>query len=124
MIAFPLIALIANYYLNIKYMMLWNIIDPEKPEDEETLTKEEILAINESDEHFDTWNGKYYQVAGFVRKCVIFISHKFFQFPYTHFFGYIHCTLRTQDFRVRWQWEAKEVEKWLEKRSTHTTTKI
>jgi hypothetical protein len=64
--------------------------------------------INKCDEHFDTWNGKYFQIAGVVRKIVIFISHKFFQLPYSNFYGYLHLTLRTQDFFVQWTWDEKD----------------
>jgi hypothetical protein len=107
MVIIPAIAMLANWYLNFRYKQLWDEIDPPKPDDEERLSKKEILLINRCDEHFDTWNGKYFQIAGVVRKIVIFISHKFFQFPYSHFYGYLHCTLRTQDFYVQWTWDEK-----------------
>ena len=95
MVGVPGVALLAHLYLNFKYKQLWDDIDPPKPEEEEKLTKKEILLINKADEHFDTWNGKYFQIAGYVRNIVVFVGHKFFAFPYSHFYGYLHCTLRS-----------------------------
>jgi len=103
------IALIVNYYLNYKYIAMWNIIDPEKPEDEEALNHEEVRAINDCDENFDKWNTKYFSVGNTVRLCVKFLSHKFFSMPFTHFFGYLHFTVRYQDYKCMWQWDPKEV---------------
>jgi hypothetical protein len=60
MVAVPGLAMLANWFLNYKYKKLWDEIDPPKPEDEDRLTKAEILKINKCDEHFDNWNGKYF----------------------------------------------------------------
>ena len=39
---------------------------------------------------------------------MIFVGHKFFAFPYSHFYGYLHCTLRSQDYYVQWTWDEKQ----------------
>lgn len=101
-LAIPLVALAINYFLNYKYIQLWDIIDPEKPEDEEKLDREEVLAINECDKNFDEWNTKYYGVGRIVYLIIKFGSHKFFSMPFTHFFGYQHFTMRTQDYYHSW----------------------
>ena len=46
----------------------------------------------------------------------MFLSHKFFMFPFTHFFGYLHFTVRFQDYYVNWQWDPNEVIKYNKKR--------
>ena len=46
MLAIPCIAIVVNYYINYLYYQLWEVIDPPKPDDEEQLTKEEIILIN------------------------------------------------------------------------------
>jgi len=74
----PIIPLIANYYLNYKYIKLWDDIDPPKPDDEDDLTLDEVKNINKCDVHFDQWSGKYYGVAMKLRKMIMFISHKSF----------------------------------------------
>ena len=101
-LAIPLVALAINYFLNWKYIQLWDVIDPEKPEDEEKLDPEEVLAINECDKNFDEWNTKYYGVGRIVYLIIKFGSHKFFSMPFTHFFGYQHFTMRTQDYYHSW----------------------
>jgi hypothetical protein len=113
MLVIPGIPLIANYYINYLYKKLWDEIDPPKPQDEEKLTREEILLINKCDENFDNWNTKYAKVADFVRKAVLFWSHKFFIMPFTHFYGYLHCTIRIQDHYCIWQWDPDELTKFI-----------
>ena len=71
------------------------IIDPPKPEDEDQLLPAEILLINKCDENFDKWNDKYFRVATWTWRIVVFWSHKFFMMPFTHFFGYLQFTLRS-----------------------------
>lgn len=95
--AVPGVALLANYFLNFKYIRLWNVIDPPKPEDGDDLTVAEIKLANNCDLFFDRWNEKYYNVASVIKKCVALLSHKLFHLPYTHFFGYLHFTVRIQD---------------------------
>lgn len=90
----PIISLLAQYYLNYQQIKLWNKLDPPKPKDETALEREEIAKINECDQHFDVWNEKYFAVANATKTMVAFISHKFFMMPYTHFYGYLHCTVR------------------------------
>lgn len=101
----PIIALLANYYLNYCYIKLWNILDPPKPLDEDDLTIDEVLRIRECDLHFDTWNGKYFKVAKYIKRAVALLSHKIFQLPYTHFYGYLHLTVRVQDCYQAWEWD-------------------
>lgn len=60
MVAVPGLAVLAHWFLNFKYKQLWDEIDPPKPQTEDALTKKEILLINQCDEHFDNWNGKYF----------------------------------------------------------------
>lgn len=108
MLAFPGFALLVNYYINYLYKKLWDVIDPPKPQDEDQLLPEEILLINKCDENFDKWNTKYFRVATWTRRIVIFWSHKFFMMPFTHFFGYLQFTLRSQDSHVIWSWEDRE----------------
>jgi hypothetical protein len=36
--------------------------------------------------------------------------------PYSHFYGYLHLTLRTQDFHVNWQWDEAECLRFTKKR--------
>jgi hypothetical protein len=69
-------------------------------------------------EHFDKWNTKYFQVGTFVRRMVMFLSHKFFQMPYTHFFGYLHCTVRPQEHLCIWEWDEKQVDLYNKRRVT------
>lgn len=59
-LAVPGLALLANYVLNIMYYRLWRILDPPRPADDEALTKEEILVINECDEHLAGWAAKHF----------------------------------------------------------------
>ena len=40
---------------------------------------------------------------------MLWLSHKIFFLPYSHFYGYMHFTLRSQDFMVVWQWDPKAV---------------
>lgn len=108
MLAIPIIAIIVNYVINFLYKRLWDVIDPPKPGDEEALTYEEILLINKCDENFDKWNTKYYKEAGMIQRIVYFWSHKFFAFPFTHFFGYLPFTMRSQDGYSIWTWNDKE----------------
>jgi hypothetical protein len=70
------------------------VLDPPKPKDDDELTKKECKLINDCDMHFDQWNEKYSGMADIVKKVVRFGSHKFFMMPYTHFFGYLHLTVR------------------------------
>jgi hypothetical protein len=112
----PAVALVAYYFLNIQWNRLWKVLDPPKPKDDDELTKKECLLINECDMHFDQWNEKYFKVADIVHKIVIFLSHKFFMMPYTHFFGYLHLTVRIQDNRVMWQWDVEQWTKWQTRR--------
>jgi hypothetical protein len=117
-IAFPFIALCFNYWLNYKYHLLWNELDPEKPKDDDALTRAEVARIYQSDEWFDKWNFKYYKEAGHVYRVMVGISHKFFMMPYTHFLGYASLTLRTQDHYRAWQWLPNEVRKFASNRIT------
>jgi len=75
------------------------------------LTLEEVTLINRCDQNFDNWNTKYFGLGTWVYRLTIGLSHKFFQFPFTHFFGYLHCTMRTQDHYAVWQWDEQEVKK-------------
>jgi hypothetical protein len=95
MLAVPGLALLVNYYINYIYKKLWDVIDPPKPMDEDALIYEEILLINMCDENFDKWNTKYYGLAKWVYRIVVYWSHKFFAMPFTHFFGYLQFTMRT-----------------------------
>ena len=101
-------ALAANYYINFKYKNLWEVIDPPKPDDEDKLTLDEVKFINQCDVYFDRWNEKYFKVANSVYKVVTMWSHKFFMIPYTHFFGYLHLTVRIQDHMQVWQWDVED----------------
>lgn len=78
------------------------MLDPPKPQNDEELTKKELTLINDCDMYFDTWNEKYSGTANMVKKIMTALSHKFFMIPYTHFFGYLHLTVRIQDHRVVW----------------------
>jgi len=112
MIPITLIPLFGNYYINYQYMLLWDRLDPPKPEDEDDLNKKEVLLINDCDENFDKWNNKYFKLSDTIRKLTLFGSHKMFNLPFTHFFGYIHFTVRTQDYYCNWEWDEYEVQKW------------
>ena len=116
MLGIPGCALFFNYVLNIRYLRLWNIIDPDDPVDFEAATLKEIKDMNYADENFDKWNRKYVGAAANVKRIVILLSHKFFLFPFTHFFGYLHFTLRTQDHRVIWQWNESDCNRYIRKR--------
>jgi hypothetical protein len=76
-------------------MKLWDELDPPKPAKESELTKNEALNINKCDENFDKWSQKYPYLSSRIRLVVICLSHKMFSFPFTHFFGYKHFTVRT-----------------------------
>ena len=91
----PIIALLAVYYLNNCYRCLWDELDPPKPFDESKITKTEAIQINKCDENFDRWSGKYIILSSRIRKIVIYLNHKMFFLPFTHFYGYKHFTLRT-----------------------------
>ena len=93
----PAIALAAYYYLNFCYVKLWNELDPPKPKDEDYLSLNEVILINSCDQHFDLWNQKYFKVAKYIKRGVALVSHKLFQLPFTHFYGYLHLTVRIQD---------------------------
>ena len=108
MLAIPGIALLVNYVINYLQKKLWDVIDPPKPGDEDALLPEEILLINQCDENFDKWNTKYYRLGTWIRYIVMFWSHKFFMMPFTHFFGYLQFTLRSQDSYVVWSWDDRE----------------
>ena len=108
MLAIPGAALLVNYVINYLYKKLWDVIDPPKPNDEDALLPDEIALINKCDENFDKWNTKYYRMAQWTRYIVMFISHKFFLMPFTHFFGYLQFTLRSQDHYVVWSWDDRE----------------
>lgn len=108
MLAWSVWALLINYFLNYKYKKMWDIIDPPKPMDEDALVYDEILLINKCDENFDKWNTKYYRVANWVRRVVVWWSHKFFSMPFTHFYGYLQFTMRSQDSYAIWSWDDKE----------------
>lgn len=113
MCAIPGVALLANYYLNFQYYKLWGVLDPPKPDDDDELTQDEVSKITKCDHHFDAWNHKYAKVATHVKRVVACLSHKFFQMPYTHFFGYQHLTLRIQDDMQAWQWELADWRRYL-----------
>ena len=72
-------------------------MDPPKPKDDEDLSLKEVVTIRDCDVHFDQWNEKYFGIARHVKNSVMFASHKVFQMPFTHFYGYLHLTLRTQE---------------------------
>lgn len=91
------------------YYKLWNVLDPPKPDDDNALTKHEVEAINECDQIFDQWNEKYAGAADFVKKVVMFGSHKFFYLPFTHFYGYLHFTVRVQETWKKWQWDSHDI---------------
>lgn len=111
MVIVPILSLSGIFYLNYCYKKLWDEIDPPKPKDEKKLTKSEVLLINKCDENFDKWATKYEDIAERVRMAVVFFNHKIFLFPFTHFFGYKHFTLRTQDYFVKWTWNPKDCKK-------------
>jgi len=108
----PVIALTANYYLNFRYMRLWNLLDPPKPEDADDLSLKEVLEARQSDFHFDQWNAKYYKVAAKMKKVLVFWSHKMFQLPFTHFYGYLQFTVRSQDYYQAWEWDLVQWSRW------------
>lgn len=109
-IAVPGAALLVNYSINwLIYKPLWDDIDPPKPKFDDRLTQEEIRQVNECDRWFDRWVTKYPDIASGIRCMMLWLSHKIFYLPYSHFYGYMHFTLRSQDFRVVWQWDPKEV---------------
>lgn len=85
------------------------MLDPPKPEDDGALTLAEVDAINHCDQIFDQWNEKYQGAADFVKKVVMFGSHKFFYLPFTHFYGYLHFTVRVQETWKRWQWDSHDI---------------
>ena len=114
-VAFPAVALIANYFLNWQYKKLWDNIDPPKPDDDDDLTLEEVKCINRCDMYFDQWSSKYMNVAKQVRRLMMFVSHKFFQLPYTHFYGYLHLTLRIQENFNMWEWDIEDWAKYYNK---------
>jgi hypothetical protein len=62
--------------------------------------------------YFDQWNQKYFKVAKYVKNAVALVSHKFFQMPYTHFYGYLHMTLRIQDHFMAWEWNFGQWQRW------------
>lgn len=95
MLLFTLIPLGGNYYINHLYKKLWDRLDPPKPEDEDDLNKKEVLLINDCDENFDKWNNKYFKAADIIKAITVYGSHKMFNLPFSHFFGYIHFTVRT-----------------------------
>jgi hypothetical protein len=64
---------------------------------------EEIERFNECDENFVKWHLKYPQTAKRIRNTVVILTYKFFFFPFSHFFGFLHFTMRTQDHLVVWQ---------------------
>lgn len=39
----------------------------------------------------------------------MFGSHKFFYLPFTHFYGYLHFTVRVQETWKRWQWDSHDI---------------
>jgi hypothetical protein len=47
-----------------------------------------------------------------IKLITVYGSHSMFFLPFSHFFGYIHFTVRTQDFRSIWQWDEYEVQRW------------
>lgn len=65
--------------------------------------------ISKCDQYFDRWNEKYFKVANVVKKLVMFTSHKLFQLPFTHFYGFLHLTVRIQNFHMNWEWNAEKV---------------
>ena len=85
------------------------MLDPPKPDDDNALTKAEVEAINACDQIFDQWNEKYAGAADFVKKVVMFGSHKFFYLPFTHFYGYLHFTVRVQETWKKWQWDSHDI---------------
>jgi hypothetical protein len=95
MLLFTAIPLGGNYYINHLYKKLWERLDPPKPEDEDDLNKKEVLLINDCDENFDKWNNKYFKAAEIVKNITVWGSHKMIHLPFSHFFGYIHFTVRT-----------------------------
>lgn len=71
--------------------------------------------INKCDIYFDRWNEKYFKVANLIRNVVKYWSHKMFMLPYTHFFGYLHLTVRIQDNMKAWQWDVDDFTKFYQK---------
>lgn len=108
-IAFPAVGLVGNYYLNHCYIRLWNELDPPKPKDDDELTLKEVIRINKCDQYFDRWNEKYFKVANVIKKLVMFTSHKIFMLPYTHFYGFLHLTVRIQNYYMNWEWNIEKV---------------
>ena len=106
----------AYYFLNLRWSRLWAVLDPPKPHNNEELTKAEVNNINDCDMYFDSWNERFPNMADKVKKVMMFLSHKFFMMPYTHFFGYLHLTVRIQDHRVIWQWDLDQWSKWQTRR--------
>ena len=103
MMAVPGLAILVNYFINwCIYKPLWDEIDPEEPKDDSKLTQEEVRRINLCDQWFNNWVEKYPDIAYWIRVIMKWWSHKIFHLPYTHFLGYQHFTLKTQDHRVVW----------------------
>lgn len=118
--AVPGLAILINYGINFLYKTLWDEIDPPKPEFDEKLTLEEVKLINKCDENFDKWNTKYESIGNTISNFTVYWSHKMFFMPFTHFFGQLHFTLRTQDYMARWVWEDRECMRFTQKHNDYT----
>jgi hypothetical protein len=110
-VVIPIIALFAHYYINYRWIKLWDLMDPPKPDDIDDLTQEECRRINNCDQYFDRWNEKYFDTAQSVRRIVALVTHKMFLLPYCHFYGYGHFTVRAQKYFVKWEWDIKDLKK-------------
>lgn len=53
-------------------------LDPPKPKNEDKLDLEEVKLVNNCDINFDKWNTKYLTASKHIRRCTIYVSHKFF----------------------------------------------
>jgi hypothetical protein len=102
-VSVPGLAIIIQYYLNYRQLKIWDDIDPDDPQYEDKMNIVEIARMNRCDLNFDTWSKENSNAAKWIRRAVKLLTHKFFMFPFTHFYGYLHTTLRTQDYKVIWQ---------------------
>lgn len=51
----------------------------------------------------------------------MFGSHKFFYLPFTHFYGYLHFTVRVQETMKKWQWDSHDIAKFRKNRGIDIT---
>jgi hypothetical protein len=81
-------------------------------EEGHSLTQRECEAMKEADQWFIRWAEKYENTAWWIKKTMTWFSYKIFFLPYTHFMGYPHYTLRSQDYEIVWEWREDQCEKY------------